>query len=258
LEFVKRIIVNINFNIKDLLRGRIISNSIFSGICLMIFCYISTKFTYGVPSKIAIDVGAGLLTVSSLVLALTYGVNLISQEVDTRTIYMVLSRGVSRTEFLFCKIMSLIIVLMLNIFILSFFSYSTFWLFNGTPQDLIFWSFAFIACESVLVMMLAVFFALIVNKTFSILLSITFWIAGHSIDSIINTIFVKDSYWIKTVLTFYSNYFPNFNRLNLKDYVLYDQNIEPEYLYGGLIYTCLYLIAIFIIMSYVFKKKNFD
>ena len=51
---------------------------------------------------------------------------------------------------------------------------------------------------------------------------------------------------------------PNLYKLNLKDFLLYQQTIGQDYLVMSLLYAVLYLIGILTIVMLIFKNKNLD
>ena len=69
--------------------------------------YVATEFTYGVPERVALDFGLGMLSLSSLSISLFLGVSLLSKEIESRTVYMVISRPVPRFAFIIGKILGL-------------------------------------------------------------------------------------------------------------------------------------------------------
>ena len=61
--------------------------------------YVATEFTYGVPEKIALDFGMGMMSLSSVAIAIFFGSVILAKDIETRTIYMVISRPLSRYSF---------------------------------------------------------------------------------------------------------------------------------------------------------------
>src|SRR6476659_1520795 len=107
------------YTFKEIWKSKILLNVFFVGIGLMIVTYVATEFTYGVPERVALDFGLGMLSLSSLSISLFLGVTLLSKEIESRTIYMVISRPVPRYVFILGKIFGLLGIQGLNILILS-------------------------------------------------------------------------------------------------------------------------------------------
>lgn len=243
---------------KQLTQGKVLANTLFLSIGLMVFSFVTTKFTFGVPHKVAIDVGLGLLTLSSVIIALSLGVGLISNEIEARTLYVILSRAVKRETFYVGKILGLSLVLLVNVIILGIFTLITFVILGGEIDSLILWSMFYIFLEAELLLVVTVFLSLICNKALNIVSTITLWIVGHSIASVLETRMVKHYPALKSALQTYEYFFPGFYKLNLKDHAIYQQVVENSYLFSGILYTLLYSSAIILISCIMFRKKNLD
>ncbi len=116
---LNKIFIIANYTFKDLLKSKIFYITLFMGLMIMLATYVATEFTYGVPEKVALDFGLGLLSLSSLGVSLFMGATLLSNEIESRTVYMVISRPAPRWVFIIGKILGLLLVLLLNISVLS-------------------------------------------------------------------------------------------------------------------------------------------
>jgi len=61
------------YTFKELLKSKILLNVFFIGLGLMLVTYVATEFTYGVPERVALDFGLGMLSISSLAISLFLG-----------------------------------------------------------------------------------------------------------------------------------------------------------------------------------------
>ena len=84
------------YTFKEILKSKILLNVFFVGLGLMLVTYVATEFTFGVPERVAVDFGLGMLSLSSLAISLFLGVGLLSKEIESRTVYMIISRPVPR------------------------------------------------------------------------------------------------------------------------------------------------------------------
>ena len=88
----------------EIYKSKIMVSLLFTSLALLLISYIASEFTYGVPHKIALDFGLGILSIANLTVAIFMGSQLVSEEISNRTIYMVLSRPVNRWVFLLGRI----------------------------------------------------------------------------------------------------------------------------------------------------------
>jgi ABC-2 type transport system permease protein len=124
----------------ELYKSKILLNVLFLGAALLLVTFVAYQFTYGEPERIALDFGLSTLSLSSVGIALFLGVSLISKELESRTVYMVISRPVKRTEFILGKIIGFLSILVLNIMILALLTLSVFLFSGGSYDGLITWT----------------------------------------------------------------------------------------------------------------------
>lgn len=246
------------FSFLEILRSKIIYNTLFLGIGVLIVSYLATSFTFGVPERVALDFGLGTLTISAVVIAIFMGVTLISREIESRTVYMVLVRPLNRWTFLIGRILGLAGILALNIAILSLFALSVFLYFGGSLQPLIFWTILFSFFEALIILSVVVFFSLVTNPILSVIYSLAIYVAGHAVDGISKSVLVTTNAYFNAVVKWYYILFPNFERLNFKDYVLYQQSLPLSEMFQSLGYGISYFTFIMLISAIIFQRKNLD
>jgi Cu-processing system permease protein len=171
---------------------------------------------------------------------------------------MVLSRPISRASFLLGKIFGLSTVLLLNSLILGSLSIILFVQQGGQYQSLFIWGIAFSFFEALIVLVFAVFFSLIANMTLSVICTFVVFVTGHALNETSKILFLKLSPLFKNILDACFFFIPNLYKLNLKDYFIYQQTVDQQYLIMTQGYAILYLIAILTLVIFIFKNKNLD
>lgn len=255
---VKKILTISKFTVKEVVQSKILFNVIFLGLFLLLVTAIAFKFTYGSPSRVALDFGLGTLSLSAIGISLFMGIGLISNELESRTIYMILSRPVKRSSFIIGKYLGLSLVVLLNIVILASLTLSVFVYTGGVINFLIIFSLVYILAEALLMLSLVGVLSLITNKVMTVILSLTIYIVGHAIAAAKTTTLVKITPALAKLLDFYHFVLPGFYKLNLKDLVLYDQKVSDYYIYGNLLYACLYILFLTLLSIFIFNRKNLD
>lgn len=250
-------IISIN-TMKQLLQGKILLNTLFLTIALFLITFVATKFTHGVPHKISLDVGLALLSMSSIIIAISLGVGLISNEIESRTLYVILARAVSRYEFLIGKILGLTLILAINMIILCLATALILTFLGGSISPMIIWCMVFIMLEAILVLNITVFFSLITNKVLTIILTVIIWCLGYIAYSVIDSPFVTHVFLLKELLEVYTFIFPAFIKFNLKDYVLYENDVSMNYIFNTIGYFKLYAASLLVLSCLVFRNKNLD
>lgn len=224
----------------------------------MLITYIAFNFTYGEASRVALDFGLGTLTLSSVGMAIFIGVGLLSKEIENRTVYMIISRPVPRWNFIVGKITGLVFVLLLNIALLSVLTMILYFLTGGEFNYLILWSILFTCLESIIVLLVVSVLTLLTTPTMSVLFSIMLYVSGHAISETKLTSMAKNLPGVMEALNFYHFVLPGFYKLNIKDYIVYKQELSFSYLMSAASYGFIYSIFLVLVAIILFEKRNLD
>lgn len=246
------------YTFKEIFKSRILYGILFIGSAIMLSVYIAQEFTYGAPLRVAMDVGLGLTSLSSLGIALFLGVSLLSKEIDSRTVYMIISRPIHRYQFIIGKLLGLIGILIINIIILTSMMIASILLLDGNLDGLFFWSIFFTFLESILLLLLVTFFSLITNNVMAAFCSFILLVSGHIITDTKDIFFVKNRPYMGKILDAYQYFLPSFNKLNIKDFVLYKQSLPAEYLVSATVYGLAYSAFLLCLIIVVFNRKDLD
>jgi ABC-type transport system involved in multi-copper enzyme maturation permease subunit len=225
---------------------------------LLLVTFVAYSFSYGDPTRIALDFGAGMLSLSSVGIAIFMGVSLFYDEIDNRTIYQIISRPVSRTSFLVGKTIGLSFVLILNILILCVISLSLYFFLGGESSSLIYWNILFTIIESVMVLSVVTMFSLVTSKVFSVILTVSLYIIGHAISGVKLLTFIKDRPYLEDIIDIYQFILPGFYKLNIKDFLTYKNDLDLAYILSTVGYGVIYTIGILCLSIFIFNKKDLN
>lgn len=181
-----------------------------------------------------------------------------SNEIESRTVYVVLSRSISRFQFLMGKLLGLSCILTLNILILCVFIFGLYCLLGGVLNSLLLWNVVFTILEALLVMMITVLLSLTTNKVVTVLVSISLYVVGNAFNPKTMMVVIKQSPGLEDIINVINWVLPNFYKLNLKDLVLYQQDIDTGYLVGTSTYAVGYIVFLIASSLWIFKRKNLD
>lgn len=246
------------YTFKEILRSKILVNVFFAGLLLMVLTYVATEFTYGVPERVALDFGLGMLSLSSLAISLFLGVNLLSKEIESRTVYMVIARPVPRFAFILGKLIGLTGIQVVNVLLLSTMTIMVTYFLGGEVNSLILWTIGFTFLESIMLLLVVVLMSLFANNILSSLISVVILLLGHAVKETQEVGFVQNNPLFKKILEVYHFFLPGFYKLNLKDFVLYKASLPLDYLIPSLVYGLTYSAFLLMIILYLFNRKNID
>ena len=255
---IQDILTVCRYTVKELYQSKILFNIVILGSVIILISYITTEFTYGTQQRVALDFGSGMAALAAVGIAIFGGANLISSEIESRTLYLILSRPISRNMFILGKIMGMTTILFVNVLVIYGLSISIYFFFGGEYNPLILWVFLFTFLESAIILILVVFLSLIMNKTLSILNGLTFFVLGHAASGSLELPFVATQPILQNLIKMYTYIFPNLSNLNIRPFLIYKKSLSGEYLLSALGYSLVYSLALIILTSLVFKKKQLD
>ncbi|MEW6719077.1 MAG: ABC transporter permease subunit [Thermodesulfobacteriota bacterium] len=132
-------------------------------------------------ARIIADVGLASIHVFGVVMAIFLGITLISNEVDRRTIYIILSKPVRRHEFILGKTLGLSLTLALTTLAMAavLFAVHMAYRYGGRAEPGIFVASAGIYMELVLLTCLACLFSTFTTPVLSAIFTISLFLLGH-------------------------------------------------------------------------------
>lgn len=258
MNSIKKVRAISYYTFKEIMKSKILVNVLILGIALVAVTFVAFSFTYGEASRVALDFGLGTLSLSSVAIAIFIGVGLLSDEIESRTVYMIISRPVHRASFIIGKLLGLSGVLVINIILLSFLTLSCYFFIGGEYSPIILWSIIFTIVEAIMMLLVVCLLSLKTSKTLSVIFSILLYISGHAISETIELISKNSKGALSIILEFYHYILPGFYKLNIKEFVIYKQNLSFDYLVGTSLYAVSYSMFLLCLIVLTFNKKNLD
>lgn len=225
---------------------------------ILLASWLATTFAYGNPIKVALDLGLGLMELSLLAMALFMGANLISKEIRDRTIYLTIARGVSRSTFLCGKIFGLGFALGLNALILGCLLIFICMFVGGIPSKLFYFSILLSTLSSLILLNVVVFFSLFTNIYLSVISAVIVFGAGSLVNETSFLRYVNVRPIFAFGLKFWGYVLPNFNLLNIRDFVIYQDTLPGEYIIMSTLYGMGYFFVLLVISCYILSYKDLE
>lgn len=255
---MKKTFIVAQYTFIEVYRSKVMVSILFIALGLVAVTYVASEFAYGAPAKVALDFGFGLTSISNIIMAIFIGSTLLSKEIENRTLYMVLSRPISRASFMLGKVIGLSCVLVVNTLTLSVISAGIYNFLGGEITSLMFWTGWFSFMEALIIMLFAILYSLITSNALAVIFTITTLIVGHALSATSKIIFTKANTFFNYTLKAVSALIPDLEKINLKDLLIYEQAISSSYVFKAQVYVTLYIAAQLLIISFLFKNKNLD
>jgi ABC-type transport system involved in multi-copper enzyme maturation permease subunit len=258
LDQVIKCLVIARYTFQELIRSKVLWNVVVIALGLAGLTLAAAEFTFGVPARVAFDLGLALLALSGYGLSFFAGVPLIKQEEESRTIYLIISRPVNRSIFLIGKLLGVSVFLALNFSLITLSIISVVALTGGV-MDFIGWMAVLMTfLEVLLLLTLVVTISLVANRAITLICGLVILVAGHAVAETGGILFVKNRPWLETLVKIYDWVLPGFHRFNLKDIVLYKTELPESYLLNTLGYGAIYGMALLFTACWLIERKDFD
>ena len=240
---------------KEALRNRMLN-------VLIIFAVIaiaSTRFfVIFAPSeelKIIQDTSLGIIRFMGMLITVFITGGLLPREIEKRTITTVLSKAVSRTEFLFGKFLGALYAVFANMIIMStillIIVYAKGKVFNvEIIKALILMSMEFVVLASITLCV-----STLASEIFNIIFGILIYIMGHLTNYLAHLADNFTSVAMKSLLLVLYTILPNFENFNIQNAIVLGAKVSLQYMGKVLLYGLIYSV-IMLLLGYLFFSER--
>ncbi len=241
---------------KGFVRDRILYGVLLFAVLFLGFSYTLSMLTIIEERKILLDFGLSAISISGMILGIFLGVVSIAKEIENRTIYTIISKPLSRTEYVIGKYLgALAILAIVHVLLSTTLVGVTKLLDEGLPSGLPD-CFLLLFCESAILLAIASFFSVFTNSFLAGTFSFTIFLVGRS-NTALNALAQKSqSHVLSGIFKFVYWASPNLERFNIRDLVAYGKPYPHEMISRGLIYCILYICFSISLASWTLSRKD--
>ena len=210
-------------------------------------------------ARIITDIGLASIHVFGVIMAVFIGITLVSQEVERKTVYLILSKPVPRWEFVVGKALGLSLTLALTTLVMAvllFLVQAVYW-YGGSTEPGIFVASAGIYMELVLLVCLASFFSTFTTPVLSAIFTISMFVIGHVTKDLVVFGGRSSSAVVRGAAQVLYYVLPNLENFNWKNEVVYGgaRSLAVIPLAAG--YLLSYAGAVLLLACLLFSRKDF-
>jgi len=223
--------------------------------------------------KVAVDMALSTISFAGLLVVLFVGINLMAKDLDKRTIYTVLSRPISRSQYIVGKYFGMIMLITVTMGILSFLAISAIVMLktiHGSFFTRFSWQTIILAdCLTVLMLIvlsaISFLFASFTSSSFiTLILTIITYIIGQSLSGV-KALLEAPSYEIGftvspvTVNMVNAAYylFPNLSLFDIKLQAAHALPVSSSFIIWTILYGFIYIVLSITLAALIFRKKEF-
>ncbi len=255
---------------RESVRDRVFYNLVLFAVLLVSASILLAQLTAGQDVKIIKDLGLATTSIFGLFIAIFVGINLVSKEVDRRSIYPLLAKPVRRSEFIAGKYAGLLLTLFVNICVMAIALYAIlFVLARTTPPNIVkSWeapaldpallkAMLLIYVDLALVTAVALFFSSYSSPLLSAAFTLGVYVIGQFNRDLGRFDQIVSSPALAAVGKVFYYVLPDFARFDVKLAVVHGFPVPATFLLSSVAYAAAYIAALLLGAMTVFARRDF-
>lgn len=241
---------------------------------LMLFANISFgNFFMRDIGKVAVDVGLATVSFAGVLLVVFVGIQLLARDLDKKTVFVVISRPVSRSQYILGKYLGLLLLLAASTAALGAVALGSVlvaklqWPHYFPPNFS--WASVVLALFSIFIALallaaVTVFFASFTTSSFlTLALTCVVYLLGRSLENLKTILEVEGAKELKLspafekLVSFIYYLFPNFSALDLSTFAAHGMAVDLGYLAFAVAYALIYITLLLAAATLAFERREF-
>jgi ABC-type transport system involved in multi-copper enzyme maturation permease subunit len=243
--------------VREAVRSRVLYVLLFFAITMIGSGVLLSTLSYVERDRILQDIGLAGIRLFGAAIALFVGVGLIHKEVDRRTIFTILTKPVSRTEFLIGKCAGLVVTLWIQVAIMALCFCAVSWL-AGAPLGLGHAkALLLVAGELAVLATVATLFSSFTTPVLASLFGAGVYFVGHMTRDLRELGLQSGSEAAANVTAFLHRALPDLEAFNVSIEAVHGLPIAAAAVWQPMIYGLCYGAALLLLAAVIFERRDF-
>ncbi len=242
--------------VREAVRNKLLYTLLFFAIAVIGAAVLVASLSYVEGERIIQDVGLASIRFFSLGIAIFVGIGLIHNEVERRTIQTILSKPVSRPEFLLGKYFGLLATVWMQVAIMgvAFVGVS---LAAGAPLGSgVFWALVLLGIELAVIVAVATLFSAFTTPLLASLFTVGIWVLGHLTRDLLALGKQADQRAVEWATVFIYRVLPDLDAFNLSIEAVHGLPISSAQVVWPMLLGIGYSTVLLFIASLVFQTRD--
>lgn len=240
---------------KEVIRDKILYSILAFALLFLLFTLLLGSISLGEDLKIIRDFGMAGIYIFSLIIAIFVGTSLVYKEIDKKTLYITLSKPISKKEFIVGKFFGLLLGIGLAIFAMTII-YLIVVAFKQGGFD---WrgviAILLSLFEIALFISLSILFSTFSKPLASTIYSVLILYIGHSIHLVL-THFEKTGGVLLYLFKIFYYILPNLEKFNLRNIVVHDSTFSISEISLSMAYGVVYCFVLLTLAIWSLQKQE--
>ncbi len=251
--------LNIALNtFKEIVRNKFLYLILFFAFVFIIFSIALWQLTIWEDNKIIVDFWLAMIEIFWLVSVLFVWSQLLFNEIEWKTIFLILSKPIKRYEFILGKFFWFSWTIFLIIVLQSILFLSVLLLKDIEITRLISFSLLFTYLKLEILLSLVFFLSTFMSNILTILISLSVYFLSHSYSILLDMANRSKDVFVIKFSEILQLLFPPFEALNIKDIIWSYSEFTYKFFLYNTFYSLVYLAIILYFTILIFNKKKFE
>jgi ABC-type transport system involved in multi-copper enzyme maturation permease subunit len=242
---------------KEAARNKIFYMLIVFGIVFALSSRLAGLLTLGDVSKVLKNVGLASINFFSVLIAIFTGTNLIYKEIDKKTIYNIISKPITRSNFIIGKFLGLAYTLLVALVSMAAVFFLFLFISTGEFDWRILIYFGLLYLELLIITTISLVFSSFSTPILSSIFTVIVYLMGHVLWTF-NEFKYKLVEPVSRIIAHAFYYMlPNLEKFNLRDQIVINMEIDMNTVFISIIYGIFYIVALLILAILIFNRREF-
>lgn len=225
-------------------------------VVIVISSFIFQEVTTTALDRIVRDVALAAIHAFGLILAVFLGVSVVSKEIDRRTVYLLVSKPISRGEYVFGKLLGVGLSLFVTLGLMTAAFLAQQLVYGAPIRPILLQTCWLIFMELMVIASFSVFASTFTSPIVSSFMALGLFLIGELASDIYLIGEQSKSVVFKSVMKAMFFIVPNFDRLNLKSQASVLRDAEAWTIASGTFYACCYVACFALAATAVFGRRD--
>lgn len=216
-----------------------------------------TAVTVSTFDRVVTDFGLGTMSLILVFLAIFLSSGLLSREIERRTIFLIVSKPVSRSQFLIARLLGNMLTLGVMLLAMTAIFCLELWLLKLPITSTKLAAAGTLWFELLVLSSAGFLFSSFASQTVSALATSGLFFAGHLSGDIYALAHRSPSAGMKLLGEAVYYLLPNLERVNFRPLATYGLPVPPSAALSGIAYSVLYSVVLCVLATLIFERRDF-
>ena len=253
---------------REAVRQKILYGLVFFTVVLILFSLFLGQLSLGADTKIVKDMGLACIMIFGAMMAIFMGIGLVFKEIDRRTIYTILSKPVSRAEFVLGKFTGLAMTLAIEVAVMMVLLMAMLSIYPDPLDFNLFKAALMIYFELCVLISVTLVFSSYSSSFMSALFCLSFLVLGHVTDDFASLFLGKTEAFMleaqgveKAVFWVFRLFISAFEKMSLDHFAINSEVVHGvpvgwDWIGYGAAYALCWITILLSLAVFLFKRKD--